>query len=67
MRILATALAYVATLVAVAVVAFFVVIALAGPHADLLPSWLQAVVRGLGLLAVLMLPIWAARATWRRV
>lgn len=66
MRILVTAFAYVASLVAIAVIAFFVVISLAGPHAGLLPSWLEAVVLGLGWLAVLILPILVARKVWHR-
>jgi hypothetical protein len=66
MKILATFLTYVLALVVVACIAFVVVIVLAGPHAGLLPSWLEAVVASAGWLAVLALPIILARKVWRR-
>jgi hypothetical protein len=66
MRLLLTIAAYLGALVAVAVVAFFVVIFLAGPHAGLLPHALEAVVLILGWLSVLVLPVWAAWTVWRR-
>jgi len=66
-RIVLTLIAYLVALAAVAVIAFFAVIFLAGPHAGLLPAWLEAVVLGLGGLAVLLLPVLAARAVWRRL
>lgn len=65
-RIALATLTYVVSLVAVAVTAFFVVIVVAGPHAGLLPGWLEAVVLALGWIAVLVLPVLAARAVWRR-
>jgi hypothetical protein len=65
MRVLLTALAYVAVLAVVAAVAFFVVILLAGPHSDLLPGAPQAVVILLGWVSVLALPMLAARGVWR--
>lgn len=67
LRIVLSLIAYVVALAAVAVIAFFAVIFLAGPHAGLLPGWLEAVVLGLGWLAVLLLPVLAARAVWRRL
>lgn len=67
MRVFLTALTYLASLLGVAAVSFIVVIVLAGPHAGLLPHWLEAVVLGLGWLAVLVLPILAARTAWRRL
>lgn len=66
MKWLFTLLVYVAALVAVAFVAFFVVIFLAGPHAGLLPQWAAVIVQVLGWLAVLVLPALAARKFWRR-
>ena len=66
-RIVLSLIAYLVVLAAVAVFAFFAVIVLAGPHAGLLPAWLEAVVLGLGWLAVLLLPVLAARAVWRRL
>lgn len=67
LRIVLSLIAYVVALAAVAVIAFFAVIFLAGPHAGLLPGWLEAVVLGLGWLAVLLLPVLAARAVWLRL
>jgi hypothetical protein len=66
-RFVATAVAYIASLVVVAALTFFTVLVLAGPHAGLLPSWLELVVLGLGWLAVFVLPVLAARAVWRRL
>lgn len=65
MRVLLTALAYVAVLAAVAVVAFFLVMLLAGPHSDVLPTGLQTGVILLGWFLVLALPLLAARGVWR--
>ena len=67
LRIILSLIAYLVALATVAVIAFFAVIFLAGPHAGLLPGWLEAVVLGLGWLAVLLLPVLAALAVWRRL
>ncbi len=67
MRFLVTGLVYAASLAGVAVVAFFVVMLLAGPHSGVLPRGVQAVVLMLGWFAVLVLPVLAARAVWRRL
>ncbi|MFP5348725.1 MAG: hypothetical protein ACLGHO_02650 [Gammaproteobacteria bacterium] len=64
-RLVMVIVTYVVALVLVAVAAFFVVIFLAGPHADVLPQALEVVVLILGWLAVLVLPMWAAWAVWR--
>jgi hypothetical protein len=66
-RLFITILAYALSLVVVAAVAFVVVIVFAGPHSGLLPGWLEAVLLGLGWLAVLILPALAAFAVWRRM
>ena len=66
MRIIVTAVSYVISLALVAALSFLLVLVLAGPHAGLLPSWLEVVVLGLGWLAVLVLPILSACAVWRR-
>ena len=66
MRVLATAIVYLLSLVLIAVSAFFVAIVLAGPHSDLLPGWLGAIVLGIGWLLVLLLPAWIACWVWRR-
>lgn len=60
-KLLLTIAAYVAALVVVAALTFFVVIFLAGPHAGLLPHALEVVVFVLGWLFVLVLPVLAAR------
>lgn len=67
MKILLTALSYFAALVLVAVVAFFVVIVLAGPHSGLLSQPLEVLVLGLGWIAVLVLPGLIARKVWIRL
>lgn len=67
MRLVATAAAYLASVLVVAAVAFVAVLFLAGPHAGLLPHWLEAVVLALGWLAVLVVPFFPARAVWRRL
>ena len=66
MRVLFTLAAYLGTLAVVAVAAFFIVIVLAGPHAGLLPQALEVPVLVVGWLAVLGVPLWAARTVWRR-
>lgn len=65
--IVLSALAYLAALALVAVLTFFAVIFLAGPHAGLLPHWLEVVVFAAALLIVLVLPALAARWVWRRL
>lgn len=66
MQVFLSLLAYIAALLLVAAASFVVVIVLAGPHAGILPHWLEAVVLGLGWLAVLVVPFLAARKVWRR-
>jgi hypothetical protein len=61
---LATILTYLLSLAAIACIAFIVVIVVAGPHAGLLPIWLEVTVAGLGWLAVLILPVVLARKVW---
>jgi hypothetical protein len=51
-RVVVTAVVYVGTLVPTAIAAFVIVMIFAGPHAGLLPSWLEPVVLGAGWLAV---------------
>ncbi len=66
MKYIATAVAYVVSLVVVAVASFFTVMVLAGPHAGLLPTWLEPVVLAIGWLAVLGVPVLVGRLVWRR-
>jgi hypothetical protein len=65
-KILATILTYLLALVVIACSAFIIVIVLAGPHAGLLPHWLEVVVFVSGWLAILILPVLLARKVWRR-
>lgn len=66
-RIALSALAYLASLALVAVLTLFAVIFLAGPHAGLLPHWLEVVVFAAAWLIVIVLPALAARWVWRRL
>ena len=66
MRYLATALAYLLSLVVIAAISLAVVLLVAGPHSGLLPSWLEPWVLGLGWLVILILPVLIARKVWRR-
>ncbi len=67
MRIVTTALVYLATLVGIGACAAFAALVLAGPHSDLLPRVLQFATLVLGWSAVLVLPVLAARWTWRQL
>lgn len=67
MRVFLTALTYVVSFALVAVVAFFSVLIIAGPHSGMLPGWLEAVVLVLGWVLVLLVPALAARFVWRRL
>lgn len=62
MRMLLAFLAYAAALAVVAAAAFFAALFLAGPHDGWLPGSWQVVVLPLAWLAILVLPILAARA-----
>jgi len=66
MRLAATALAFLASLVLVAAGAFFMVILLAGPHGGVLPTSLHSVTLLLGWACVLVVPLFVARWVWRR-
>lgn len=67
MRVLLSVVAYAITLILVAAASFAVVMVLAGPHAGLLPHWLEAVVLILGWMAVLVVPFLVARKAWKRL
>jgi hypothetical protein len=66
-KVVATAVAYIVSLAVTAAVSFFAVLVLAGPHAGLLPSWLEPAVLGIGWLVVLVVPVIVARVAWRRI
>lgn len=66
MKYIAAAAAFVVTLLGVGAAAVFAVLAFAGPHSDILPQPLQIVLYVLCWIAVIALPLLAARAAWRR-
>jgi hypothetical protein len=66
MRVLITLLAFVGSLVATAVAAFFAVIFLAGPHGGVLPASLHTATLLLSWICVLVIPLLVARWAWRR-
>ena len=66
-RILLTVAAYLISLLLVAAISFLVVIIFAGPHAGLLPAWLEMVVIFFGWLAVIIIPIMSAFRVWSKV
>jgi hypothetical protein len=65
-KILAAIFTYLVALLVVGCIAFIVVIVLAGPHAGLLPLWLEVIVAATGWLSVLIVPLVLARKVWRR-
>lgn len=66
-KTLLTFLSAVASLVVTAGVGLVVVIVFAGPHSDILPSWLQVVVFAASWIAIVAIPALIARPTWRRL
>jgi hypothetical protein len=66
MRIVVAFLACAASFAATAVVAFFAVLVLAGPHGGLLPRSLHGAALALAWLVVLALPACMTVWTWRR-
>jgi hypothetical protein len=64
-RGLITFIAWTATTAVLAPVCFFGAILLAGPHSDILPSFLQPVVLLLACAVLLLGPLWTARRVWR--
>jgi hypothetical protein len=66
MKWLVTIAAYVVTMLLTAPAAFFAILLLAGPEANLLPDFLEMLVIALGWIAVLLVPVAAATAVWRR-
>jgi len=64
-KILLTVATYFASLVVVTAIAFVVVIITAGPHAGLLPQWMEAIILAMGWATVLVAPVVIARKVWR--
>lgn len=67
MRWLLTLGAYLVSLVVVALLALGAALVVAGPHAGLLPAWLEPVVLALAWLVVLAVPPWLAHKVWVRL
>jgi hypothetical protein len=65
-RVALTILAAVLSLCLTAVVVFFAVLILAGPHSSMVPSALQPAVLVVGWLVVVVVPLTVARWVWRR-
>jgi|LNFM01.2.fsa_nt_gb hypothetical protein len=66
MRLLVTLLAFAAALGSTAVLAFFAVIFLSGPHGGVLPPAFHGATLALAWLCVLVVPLFVARRVWRR-
>ena len=66
MRYLVTLVAFVVSLISTAVVVFFAVIFLAGPHGGALPTSLHTATVLLGWLCVIFIPLFVTRWVWRR-
>lgn len=67
MRLILTLLAGLASLAILAPVCFLLAVLLAGPHSSMLPSVLQPPVWFLGWATWLVVPVFVARAVWRRL
>lgn len=65
-RVLLSAVAGALTLLISAPLLLLGVLLLAGPHASLLPDWLELPVLALAWLLLILLPTLAARWVWRR-
>jgi hypothetical protein len=65
-KLIATAAAYLVSLAVISPVTLFAVLLLAGPHADLLPSWAQLPVLVLGWAVILVAPALISRKVWRK-
>lgn len=66
MKILIAALSYILSVAVIGAVTFVLVLLIAGPHAGLLPAWLEPVVLAFGWLVVLIAPVLVTRKIWRR-
>jgi hypothetical protein len=64
MRILLTTLAVLISGVLTAIVMFFAVLVLAGPHGGVLPRSFHKVTLALGWLVVFAVPVFVGRWTW---
>lgn len=64
---LLTGLTWLTTLALTAALTFGAVLLVAGPHAGLLPAWMEAVVIAAGWLIVLVVPAWTSHRAWRHL
>ena len=66
MKYFITAIAYILSLLLTGAATLFLVLVVAGPHAGLLPTWLEIPVVLLGWVVILAGPVLIARSVWRR-
>lgn len=64
---LLTGLVWLVSVLLTAALTFAGVMLVAGPHAGLLPPWLEAPVLAGGWVIILVLPVWISHRTWRRL
>ena len=67
MKVLITVAASLISLAVAAGLALVFVLVLAGPHSDILPSWLRPAVFVLAWMAVVAVPFIVGRSIWRRM
>lgn len=66
MRLLVTLLVFVALLIPSALAMLFAVAFVIGPHGGRFPPSLETTAQAFGLICSLVVPLLAARRTWRR-
>lgn len=66
-RIIVVSLSYLVTLFFIAIVTFVIVWFFAGPHAGILPSWLESALLAFGWWIVFLLPILIAYRIWQHL
>ena len=67
MRILGTVLAVIAVLTVAIPLILLAALVLAGPHSDVLPSWLQGAVLSVGWLITVAVAFLVGRGVWQRM
>ena len=66
-RLLLTAIVFIASLGTLAVIGFFAVMFLAGPHGGVLPEWLHRPFLFVAWVIVIGLPVWLAVIVYKRM
>ncbi len=67
MKWILTISAWLAATAVLALVCFFAVMALAGPHGGLLPEWLHRPALLVAWVLLLSVPVWVARLVYQQV